>query len=97
MNDRSHREETNQFFLISLNFKWPFSLSHNRLATGGWARQQNSEHPLMKYLYGVIGFIILILSQSTNCLSRPKLLVGLTAVLHYVRFPDHTAQGLTCA
>lgn len=23
------------------NFKWPFSLSHNRLADGGWARQQN--------------------------------------------------------
>ncbi|KAG1876862.1 putative oxalate decarboxylase/oxidase [Suillus tomentosus] len=23
------------------NFKWPFSLSHNRLQTGGWARQQN--------------------------------------------------------
>ncbi|KAH7925449.1 putative oxalate decarboxylase/oxidase [Leucogyrophana mollusca] len=25
------------------NFKWPFSLSHNRLQTGGWARQQNVE------------------------------------------------------
>jgi hypothetical protein len=23
------------------NMKWPFSLSHNRLANGGWARQQN--------------------------------------------------------
>ena len=23
------------------NFKWPFSLSHNRLSNGGWARQQN--------------------------------------------------------
>ncbi|KAG2156745.1 putative oxalate decarboxylase/oxidase [Suillus bovinus] len=23
------------------NFKWPFTLSHNRLQTGGWARQQN--------------------------------------------------------
>ena len=23
------------------NFKWPFSLSHNRLDDGGWARQQN--------------------------------------------------------
>lgn len=23
------------------NYKWPFSLSHNRLQTGGWARQQN--------------------------------------------------------
>ena len=25
----------------SSNAKWPFSLSHNRLQTGGWARQQN--------------------------------------------------------
>ncbi|KAF8230591.1 oxalate oxidase [Tricholoma matsutake] len=24
------------------NAKWPFSLSHNRLQTGGWARQQNA-------------------------------------------------------
>lgn len=24
----------------SLNAKWPFALSHNRLQTGGWARQQ---------------------------------------------------------
>ena len=23
------------------NFKWPFSLSHNKLSGGGWARQQN--------------------------------------------------------
>ncbi|KAL0959706.1 hypothetical protein HGRIS_011400 [Hohenbuehelia grisea] len=23
------------------NIKWPFSMSHNRLANGGWARQQN--------------------------------------------------------
>lgn len=23
------------------NFKWPFSLSHNKLTNGGWARQQN--------------------------------------------------------
>lgn len=23
------------------NFKWPYSFSHNRLANGGWARQQN--------------------------------------------------------
>lgn len=23
------------------NFKWPFSLSHNRMQTGGWAREQN--------------------------------------------------------
>lgn len=26
----------------SPNAKWPFSLSRNRLQTGGWARQQNS-------------------------------------------------------
>lgn len=25
------------------NFKWPFSLSHNKLEDGGWARQQNGE------------------------------------------------------
>ncbi|EIN03969.1 oxalate decarboxylase [Punctularia strigosozonata HHB-11173 SS5] len=25
------------------NFKWPFSLSHNRIQTGGWARQQNTD------------------------------------------------------
>lgn len=25
------------------NAKWPFSLSHNRLQTGGWARQQNGK------------------------------------------------------
>jgi hypothetical protein len=24
------------------NVKWPFSLSHNRVTTGGWAREQNS-------------------------------------------------------
>ncbi|PPR01312.1 hypothetical protein CVT24_006345 [Panaeolus cyanescens] len=23
------------------NFKWPYAMSHNRLANGGWARQQN--------------------------------------------------------
>ena len=27
------------------NAKWPFSLSHNRLQTGGWARQENSTFP----------------------------------------------------
>ncbi|KAF5371097.1 hypothetical protein D9757_010813 [Collybiopsis confluens] len=25
------------------NLKWPFAMSHNRLQTGGWARQQNIE------------------------------------------------------
>jgi oxalate decarboxylase family bicupin protein len=25
------------------NSKWPFSFSHNRLQTGGWARQENTE------------------------------------------------------
>ena len=27
----------------SQNAKWPLALSHNRLQTGGWARQQNSK------------------------------------------------------
>jgi len=36
------------------NFKWPFSLSHNRLATGGWARQQNiNQMPVATDLAGV--------------------------------------------
>ncbi|KAI0347967.1 Bicupin oxalate decarboxylase oxidase [Trametopsis cervina] len=36
------------------NAKWPFSLSHNRLQTGGWARQQNVRlMPLAKEMAGV--------------------------------------------
>ncbi|KAJ2926967.1 hypothetical protein H1R20_g10130, partial [Candolleomyces eurysporus] len=36
------------------NFKWPMSLSHNRLQTGGWARQQNvDEMPIAKAMAGV--------------------------------------------
>lgn len=36
------------------NFKWPFSMSHNRLQTGGWARQQNVDHmPVAEALAGV--------------------------------------------
>ncbi|EGO03744.1 hypothetical protein SERLA73DRAFT_149937 [Serpula lacrymans var. lacrymans S7.3] len=36
------------------NFKWPMSLSHNRLATGGWARQQNvNDMPIATELAGV--------------------------------------------
>ncbi|KAL1740052.1 RmlC-like cupin domain-containing protein, partial [Schizophyllum fasciatum] len=36
------------------NAKWPFSLSHNRLQTGGWARQQNiGEMPLAAEMAGV--------------------------------------------
>ncbi|KAI0714604.1 oxalate decarboxylase [Earliella scabrosa] len=36
------------------NAKWPFVLSHNRLQTGGWARQQNVEMmPLAKSMAGV--------------------------------------------
>jgi len=36
------------------NFKWPFSLSHNRLADGGWARQQNvNQMPTATDLAGV--------------------------------------------
>ncbi|KAL4251438.1 RmlC-like cupin domain superfamily protein [Abortiporus biennis] len=36
------------------NAKWPFSLSHNRLQTGGWARQQNvGVMPLASAMAGV--------------------------------------------
>ncbi|GJE86562.1 oxalate decarboxylase family bicupin [Phanerochaete sordida] len=36
------------------NAKWPFSLSHNRLQTGGWARQQNiNQLPAADELAGV--------------------------------------------
>ncbi|TFK22775.1 oxalate decarboxylase [Coprinopsis marcescibilis] len=36
------------------NFKWPMSLSHNRLQTGGWARQQNTDvMPIAKAMAGV--------------------------------------------
>ncbi|EIW78587.1 Bicupin oxalate decarboxylase oxidase [Coniophora puteana RWD-64-598 SS2] len=35
-------------------FKWPFSLSHNRLQTGGWARQQNlNQMPIATAIAGV--------------------------------------------
>lgn len=36
------------------DFKWPFSLSHNRLTQGGWARQQNEKRlPFAKDLAAV--------------------------------------------
>ncbi|KAL1949387.1 hypothetical protein VTO73DRAFT_8268 [Trametes versicolor] len=36
------------------NAKWPFALSHNRLQTGGWARQQNvNSMPIAKGLAAV--------------------------------------------
>ncbi|CAL1699617.1 unnamed protein product [Somion occarium] len=36
------------------NAKWPFSLSHNRLQTGGWARQQTvSDLPIAAEIAGV--------------------------------------------
>ncbi|KAI0721414.1 oxalate decarboxylase [Cerioporus squamosus] len=36
------------------NAKWPFVLSHNRLQTGGWARQQNVDvMPIAKSMAGV--------------------------------------------
>ncbi|THG94982.1 hypothetical protein EW026_g6588 [Hermanssonia centrifuga] len=36
------------------NAKWPFSLSHNRLQTGGWARQQNEDvMPMATAMSGV--------------------------------------------
>ncbi|TFK52225.1 oxalate decarboxylase [Heliocybe sulcata] len=37
-----------------MNAKWPFALSHSRLQTGGWARQQNvNEMPIAKEIAGV--------------------------------------------
>ncbi|TFK55820.1 oxalate decarboxylase [Heliocybe sulcata] len=37
-----------------LNAKWPFALSHNRLNTGGWARQENiQELPIATEMAGV--------------------------------------------
>ncbi|TFK73226.1 oxalate decarboxylase [Pluteus cervinus] len=36
------------------NVKWPFALSHNRLQTGGWARQQNiNAMPIASAMAGV--------------------------------------------
>ncbi|KAI0775248.1 oxalate decarboxylase [Trametes elegans] len=36
------------------NAKWPFALSHNRLQTGGWARQQNVDvMPMAQSMAGV--------------------------------------------
>lgn len=34
------------------NVKWPFSLSHNRITAGGWAREQNST-PIYIIIFGV--------------------------------------------
>ncbi|KZV75234.1 Bicupin, oxalate decarboxylase/oxidase [Peniophora sp. CONT] len=37
-----------------MNAKWPFAMSHNRLQTGGWARQQNIEvMPIATQMAGV--------------------------------------------
>ncbi len=44
---------------FSGNAKWPFSMSHNRLQTGGWARQQNSEN---------LSSIVLIQLHSSFCI-----------------------------
>ncbi|KAG8216718.1 putative oxalate decarboxylase/oxidase [Butyriboletus roseoflavus] len=39
---------------VVANFKWPFALSHNRLQTGGWARQQNiNQMPIATAIAGV--------------------------------------------
>ncbi|KAJ7185741.1 RmlC-like cupin domain-containing protein [Mycena filopes] len=35
------------------NMKWSYSMSHNRLANGGWARQANIHSPLADYPVGV--------------------------------------------
>ncbi|OSD06480.1 oxalate decarboxylase [Trametes coccinea BRFM310] len=37
------------------NAKWPFDLSHNRLQTGGWARQQNGQFNDMPIATGLAG------------------------------------------
>lgn len=35
------------------NVKWPFSLSHNRVQDGGWARQQNGMFVSHYSFYGL--------------------------------------------
>lgn len=35
--------------MSSSNAKWPFSLSHNQLQAGGWARQQNGKQMYLEY------------------------------------------------
>ena len=40
-----HRDMVEANRRYSQNAKWPFGLSHNRLQTGGWARQQNGSCP----------------------------------------------------
>ena len=47
----------------SANAKWPFAFSHNRLQTGGWARQQNSKHRGSREqgrLIAVLTFLVLL-------------------------------------
>jgi hypothetical protein len=54
------------------NFKWPFSLSHNKLKKGGWARQQNG---VFQKLFD-FDLLTIIYFQSTPCLLQKKLLVS---------------------
>lgn len=59
------------FMMSRSNFKWPFSMSHNRLQTGGWARQQNGWS-----LAGVLEMILLTwLPKSIICPSQKLLQV----------------------
>ena len=53
------------------NFKWPFSLSHNKLKKGGWARQQNGE------LTDIFSVFFSYYLQLMICPLRRKLLVSL--------------------
>lgn len=48
------------------NAKWPFSLSHNRLQTGGWARQENSEEQIAALLFTVLTYFY-ISWRDANC------------------------------
>ena len=48
---------------FSGNAKWPFGLSHNRLQTGGWARQQNGRCLLRYTFRSYVSDTILLQSQ----------------------------------
>jgi len=48
------KQNPDHYLFSSQNAKWPFSLSHNRLFTGGWAREQNTdEMPIAANIAGV--------------------------------------------
>ena len=63
--------------LRSGNAKWPFSLSHNRLQTGGWARQQNGNRPASGLCHQLtlialqwMSFLWLLKWPELTCVSR---------------------------